>query len=115
MSLTKRKGELVSDWDTRLDGEMTLAAVRNKYKPSASYRISKKKIPASDSYAGVTRAAVCHILRGQCRIAVGGNAIVGARAGQFVSIIDGSYRIDAFPGEDVEMVWVWELPEEFRK
>jgi quercetin dioxygenase-like cupin family protein len=103
----------VSRWSEHSRQPLTEARVRERYVPASNYRISSFRYPAGTAFGASMRAGTCYVLAGTCRFRFGADE-VALRAGDVARLPEGTYALEAGPGEELHLIKVWELPEAFR-
>ncbi|AGP39422.1 hypothetical protein BE04_25300 [Sorangium cellulosum] len=60
------------------------------------------------------RAGICYVLHGTCSFRFGSQEAIEIREGQFATLPEGTYHFRVLGEAPVELIMVWELPEDFR-
>lgn len=99
-------------WNCESDGEMSEQAIRDKHQPSSSFRISLFRFPAGAKLNGSMRASVCYVLHGQCRYCFGRRSVILA-VGDVAQLPEGTYTLETFGCDELEIALCWALPPGF--
>lgn len=99
----------IEQWQTHFSDELSEGAIRKYFKPAEKYRISRYVYPASTVFSGGMMSGICFVIRGQCSITIPA-ACVSLNEGEFVRVPAGSYSLRVDSQNELELVFVWELP-----
>jgi hypothetical protein len=103
---------VVQSWSNFHQEELTELAIRNLFKPLRNYRVSWGKYPPGTMFFGSGEAAQSFVLAGCCTITYSDR--ISIVAGDFVACPAGQFELKVDGHEDLEIVKVWKLPEEFQ-
>jgi hypothetical protein len=105
--------ETAMQWDESRYGPICLEAIKMLHQPSGWFRISPNRYPAGANFVGSTIAGRLYVLSGECEH-TSQHHWLRLSAGQFGDFCEGTYRFCVIGATEVEVVKVWELPEDVR-
>lgn len=100
-------------WPEVSEDPLTVEAIRKLHVPSSHYRISASRYKAGAALPGAGKSGRIYVLAGACVKTIG-TWRVELRAGMFADFPAGAFEFEVLGDEDVQVVNVWWIPEQFR-
>lgn len=105
---------LVETWDKGEHGPMSEDAIKETLESPSWYRVSKSRYPAGTSFPAHSRQGQVFVLAGRCRYTLADGSTVILGVGDIGTIPEGKHDFAVEGDAELEQVWVWKLPPEFR-
>lgn len=100
-------------WNEHLTGRMSLENIRKLYQPESHYSIGWNEYPAGSEFGGWSRKRKLYIISGSCKVTVNEHSM-GVCEGEFLDLPEGDYHLSVSTDSNIEIVSVWEIPEQYR-
>ena len=100
-------------WQDKFPGEPSEAFIRSLFVSSGNYRISKRSYKVGTATPGSMRQGTVFVLLGSCYYRFE-TTDFHLKEGEFTEFPEGGYNFSVEGDSPVVLVYVWELPVEFR-
>ena len=103
----------IHHWSEISRAPLTFEAIRQLHAPVSHFRVSASRYEPGVAFPGASRAGRLYVLSGACSKKVG-EWEAGLQAGTFVDFPAGNFEFKVLGEQEVHLVNVWLIPEEYR-